>query len=134
MKALGLIALATAASLAAISAHAAPAAPSGKAPRACFYARNISGWREAGDRDVYLRVGVNDIYHVRLLTSCPDLRFAEAIGLTTRGGSDFVCSGLDVEITVPSTVTHTVPQRCMATELHKLSPDEAKTLPKGQRP
>ncbi len=126
-----------AAALAAGSGHAAPATadhPVGDSPRACFFARNVSSWREAGDQTVYLRVGVSDLYRVQLLSSCPDLRFAEAIGLKTQGGSDTICSGLDIEITVPSSVTHTVPQRCMATSLHKLSPDEAKTLPKGQRP
>jgi hypothetical protein len=105
------------------------------APRACFYAHEISSWREAGDRTVNLRIGVRDVYQLTLLNSCPDLPFAEAIGIeTARGASQHICTGLDVNIIVPSNVTHSVPQRCMATDLRKLSPEEAKALPPKQRP
>ena len=102
--------------------------------QACFFADQLSSWKEAGDDVVNLRVGVGDIYQLKLLGSCPDLRYAEAIGIETRGGSRHICSGLDVTLVVPSSVTHTVPRRCMATSLRKLSPEEAKALPRGQRP
>ena len=117
-------------------AATALAGPAAAAPAAhqCFFANQLSSWTAAGDSTVNLRVGVNDFYQLQLLGPCPDLKWAESIGIKTRGGSDNICSGLDVELIVPSTVTHTVPQRCMATSLRKLSPDEAAALPRKQKP
>ncbi len=103
-------------------------------PRACFFANQISSWKEAGDQTVNLRVGVSDFYQLRLLAPCPDLKWAEAIGLETHGGADTICSGLDVDVIIPGRVTHSAPQRCMATSLHKLTKDEVAALPKGQKP
>ena len=52
----------------------------------CFYIRNINGW-DAIDRDhVYLKQGVNDHYLVTLFSSCPGLKFANAIALSNHSG------------------------------------------------
>jgi len=128
--------------LATLCLAAAAALPAGRgdataatAPaRACFFAGELSNWTEGGDGVVNLRVGVNDVYQLTLLGRCPDLRDAEAIGIETVGGSRHICSGLDVSLIVPSSVTHTVPLRCMGASLRKLSPEEARALPRGQRP
>ncbi len=122
-----------AAVLGALAVQAASARPARPA-RACFFASQLSSWKEVGDRTVNLRVGVNDVYQLQLLSRCPDLRYAEAVGVETRGGSSQICSGLDVNLIVPSSVTHSIPQRCMATSLRKLSRDEAKALPRGEKP
>jgi len=127
--------LAGATLLSASAAVPAAAAPQGGgAGRSCFWSRNISSWTEAGDRTVNFRVGVNDFYQLQLVNDCPDLRFAEAIGLETRGGSNFICSGLDVNVIVPRSVTHTIPQRCMGSSIRKLSPEEVAALPPKQKP
>ncbi len=104
------------------------------APKACFFAHELSSWREAGDKTVNLRVGVSDVYQLKLLAPCPDLPFAESIGVETSNGSSNICSGLDISLIVPSSVTHTVPQRCMATSLRRLTPEEAKALPAREKP
>ena len=92
-------------------------------PRACFFASQLSNWTDAKNGVVYLRVGVNDVYELKLVGSCPDLAWAETIAIETRGGGASVCSGLDVNIIVPRQTTHTVPLRCMGSELRKLSPE-----------
>lgn len=103
-------------------------------PRACFFASQLSNWTDAKNGLVYLRVGVNDVYELKLLGSCPDLAWAETIAIETRGGSSSICSGLDVNIIVPRQTTHTVPLRCMGSDLRKLSPEEARALPPKLRP
>jgi hypothetical protein len=126
--------LAASAALAGAPASSAEPAPAPAKAKTCFEASQLTSWREAGDRTVNLRVGVNDVYQLKLLNSCPDLPFAEAIGIETTRGNHWICSGLDVNLIVPGTVTHTIPQRCMATSLHRLSPEEAKALPPKEKP
>ena len=126
------IAVAIAAAALTSTAMAAPA--SSHADRACFYSRNLSSWSSDGRDTVNLRANVHDFYQLKLLGPCPDLTFAETIGLQTRGGSDFICSGLDVTLIVPSGVTHTIPQRCMGSSLRKLTAEEAAALPPKQKP
>ena len=54
----------------------------GAAARQCFFANDLSNWT-ADDKGgvVYLRIGVSDVYEVKLLGACPDLRWAERIGI-----------------------------------------------------
>jgi len=52
----------------------------------CFNIRQITSW-DAIDRDhVYLKEGVSSHYLVTLLTSCPELRYANAIALSNQMG------------------------------------------------
>ena len=125
---LAALAVASALTLAA-STRAEPAAP-----RACFFSNQLSNWTDARNGVVYLRVGVNDVYELKLLGPCPDLAWAETIGIETRGGSSSICSGLDVNIIVTRQTTHTSPLRCMGSELRRLSPQEARSLPPKLRP
>ena len=118
----------------AVASAAAAAPPQPQAARACFYQRQLSSWAVSGDDKVNLKVGVHDYYQLKLLGSCPDLRWTETLGLETRGGSDFICSGLDVTVIVPRSETHTVPMRCAATSLRKLSPEEVTALPPKEKP
>jgi len=110
---------------------AANAASKGDEGRSCFYSRNISSWSPAGKDTVNIRVGVNDYYRLGLLGACPDIDWTQTIGLESRG-SDWICSGLDVTVIVPRTTIG--PQRCAATNLHKLTPTEVAALPKKQKP
>ena len=114
-------------------ANAAAAAPASNGAKSCFYSRELQSWSEAGDNTVNLRVGINDFYQLKLIGACPDLKFAETVGLETHGGN-FICSGLDVTLIVPREVTHTVPDRCMGTSLRKLTPAEVAALPPKQKP
>jgi hypothetical protein len=98
--------------------------------RACFHASNVSGFRAPDDKTVYVRVGVRDIYQMEMMGSCPQIDWAEKIGIRTRG-SEFICSGLDADLISPTSIG---PQRCPVRMLRKLSPEEAKALPPKSKP
>jgi hypothetical protein len=108
---------------------AAEAKPASK-DRACFHASNVSGFRAPDDKTVYVRVGVRDIYQMEMMGSCPQIDWAEKIGIRTRG-SEFICSGLDADLISPTSIG---PQRCPVRMLRKLSPEEAKALPPKSKP
>lgn len=121
-------------SLAAASAACAAdpkSSPRGNTNRACFYANDVDGFAAQNDRIVNVRVGVNDVYQFELFAPCPDVRWNETLGLQTRGGSNFICSGLDAEIISRTPIG---PQRCPVTSIRKLTPQEISALPKGARP
>ena len=117
------------AAFAGASAQPTPAGPK-KPVQACFYARNVSSWAAADRRTINLRVNVHDYYQLKLLGDCADIDFSQRIGLQSRG-SDWICSGLDVTVIAPSP---SGPQRCAATGLRKLTPEEVAALPAKQKP
>lgn len=132
------VALGLACAAAVLSPSAAFAASPGAASappgaRSCFFARQLSNFTAVGEQTLNLRVNLHDYYQLKMLGRCTDLPWTEVIGLETRGGSDFVCSGLDVVVIVPrhGAGGH---DRCMATELRKLTPEEVKALPPKQKP
>jgi len=99
--------------------------------RQCIFARNIDSFRAVDSDTVNLRVGVNDIYQVKLFSPCTQVRYAERVALQTRGGSSTVCSALDADLIVPSP---TGPERCALTSFRKLTPTELAALPPRERP
>lgn len=126
---LTLLALAAAAIAGQANAQTSPSKPS--APqRDCFYSRNIDGFTAVDDQTINIRVGVRDVYQLKLFSRSTDIRFADGVALVTRGGS-FICSGLDADIVVPGPAG---PQRYPVTSIHRLTPDEFAALPKKQRP
>ena len=112
---------------------AAGAASASQGTRSCFYSRQLSSFAAAGEQTLNLRVGVGDYYQLKLLGRCTELPWTEVIGLETRGGSDYICSGLDVTVLVPRQGAGGR-ERCMATDLRKLTPEEVKALPPKQKP
>ena len=110
----------------------AKVAPKAETPRQCFYSSNMSSFKEAGDRAVYIRVGVKDLYRLDLFSTCHDLRWAQTIGVESRGSS-WICSGSnsDAVLIVPSTLG---PERCMVTDVKKLTDAEIDALPRKDRP
>jgi len=109
----------------------AKAAPKAATPRQCFYSSNMSSFKEAGDRAVYVRVGVKDLYRLDLFGTCHDLRWAQTIGVESRGSS-WICSGItDAVLIVPSTLG---PERCPVTGVTKLTSAEIEALPRKDRP
>jgi len=117
---------------AAFADEPAKAAPKAATPRQCFYSSNMSSFKEAGDRAVYVRVGVNDLYRLDLFGTCHDLRWAQSIGVESRGSS-WICAGsnADAVLIVPSTLG---PERCMVTDVKKLTDAEIEALPRKDRP
>jgi len=101
--------------VAALASLAGPASHAGSAeaasPRTCFLRHDINGFNAPDDKTVYLRVGVRKLYRLDLMGTCTGLSFREGFALD-----------------------HGVTERCPVTAIHALTDDEAKALPKRQRP
>lgn len=111
-------------------AQAAKADKSTKSERACFYASNVRGFDAVEDKVLNVKVGVADVYRMELLGTCPNLDFANGIALVSRN-STFICAGLDATIVYEGP---NGPQRCQISNISKLTPAEAKALPRNARP
>lgn len=121
-----------AALLGAVLCLAAPAASAASSHDTCFARRNVESFSAPGDQTVYLRVGVNGIYRLDLMTHCLDLSFRESVGLEDQPASAFICSPL--EATVVYRAAGGIPQRCPVKAIHKLTPEEVAALPRKDRP
>jgi hypothetical protein len=107
---------------AALVASAAPA----KAPRAhtgpreCFQIAAVSGYSHARNNRLYVHTGPRQTYLFQTMGPCPDLDFAENIGLDPATAGP-ICTGIDVDLIVPSTIG---PHRCPVAMIRKLAPGE----------
>jgi len=90
--------------------------------RQCFNADMVNGFQAVGDRAIDLNVTRTEVYRVETFGPCPDLENAVGLGVRTRTGGSFVCSDLDVELVVPSTVG--APRTCLVRSLRRLTPAE----------
>lgn len=106
---------------AAVWAGGGGAAVSRTRPSDCFSARSVNGFTPVGREAVDVRLSRNRQYRLTLAGYCPDVDWSLQIALRTRGGSSFICAGLDAEIIVPSA---TGAQRCAVTEVRRLTPEE----------
>ncbi len=104
-----------------------------KASNACFYGRNADGFSAKGDRTVYVRSGIKDVFELTLFAPCQDIDWAQHIALKSRGGDDFICEGtaVDYEIISPSAIGR---QRCAVSQVRKLTAAEVAAMPKKDRP
>jgi hypothetical protein len=98
----------------------------------CFNARFINGFTAPDEETVYVRVGVRDVYRLKLFAPCLNVDWSMAVALKSRTGSDWICRGMDAELIVPNRGMG--PQRCPVTEVRKLTPEEVAALPKKARP
>ncbi|MEA1674474.1 DUF6491 family protein [Nitrospirillum sp. BR 11163] len=84
---------------AAVPASEAPGAKPMAAQPACFFTRDIDGWNSIDPYTVRIRVGVNKRYDLKLFMPQPDLSTRLQLAIVTKpGGSDWVCSPMDIEI------------------------------------
>jgi len=109
--------------IAACAATGPTARGPGSTNRQCFLADQVNGFWGATDDSVLVRVGVNDVYQLQLSGVCHNVDWANRIAFRSTGGSNWICQGMDAELLVPSPIG---PQRCLVTEIRKLSPEEAK--------
>lgn len=124
--------LALALGLAGAAAAEAQVPPAPKGPRSCFFERNMNGWRDVGQRQVNVRVGVNDVYTIALDAPCINLPWTERIGIENRGGAGSICTGDLVTVIAPGHGTG--PDRCFGRVTAHLTPEQAKALPPKERP
>jgi hypothetical protein len=98
----------------------------------CFYHRDTDSFTAADNQTINLRVGVNRYYQLKLFSPCLDLDFSQAIGMRSRG-SNWICAGSanDVEIFTHSAAGR---QRCVVSEVRRLTPEDIAAMPKRDRP
>jgi hypothetical protein len=124
--ALGAIVAISAAGQAAAQAPVQPV----ETERDCFYSRSINGFSAVDDETVNLRVGVSEVYQIKLFAPSSDIEWASGIAMIARGGN-FICSGLDATVVVPGPAG---PQRYPVTSIRRLTAEETAALPRDQRP
>ncbi len=101
----------------------ATAAPNSN--RQCFYAANVTGFRQGPGDIIYVNTNARDYYELRTLGYCAArLDFENKIALRSRGGG-FICSGNDAEIFVPDALG---PTYCPVRSNRKLTRQEVATL------
>lgn len=118
----------TAAPLASARTPANPEKPTGK--KQCFYTRLADSFAAPDEENLYIRVGVKDVYHFTMFARCTDIDWNQHLTLVSRSGS-WICSGMDADV-----ITHTNlgPERCAVRYVNKLTPEEVAALPKRARP
>ena len=103
----------------------APATAS-SAGRDCFSAGSVSGFTARDDDTVDVQVGARRHYRLELAGVCPNVNWATGVALVARGGSSFICQGLDAELVVPNPGLG--PQRCLVSSVRRLSDAEVEAL------
>ena len=107
------------------------AAPSVAAPgRQCFNATTIHGYETLPGGLVLLRAGGSRTFALHTFGDCPDLNWARSIALRTRGGSSWICEGIDAELIVPSPIGA---QYCPVQAVRRISREEARALRLARR-
>ena len=119
--------------LATSSCTNAPFAPSARTAQdaaQCFWASSISGFSDAGPDKALVRIGTQEMWELTLSPGCPDVNWAMRIGIVSRG-SQRICTDRPAELVVPSATG--AGQRCLVSNVRKLSPEEA-AVARGETP
>ena len=91
----------------------------------CFYANNVTGFRQGPGDTVIVNTNARDYYELKTLGYCASrLDFENRIALRARAGG-FICSGYDAEIYIPDAVGPTI---CPVRANRKLTPEEVAGL------
>ena len=104
---------------------AAPATAASGA-RDCFNARSVNGFTARDDDTVDVQVGARRFYRLELAGVCPNVNWATGVALVSRGGTSFICQGLDADLVVPNPGLG--PQRCLVSSVRRLSDAEVQAL------
>ena len=118
------LALATLAGCAQQTAPAPATATSGA--RDCFSARSVNGFTARDDDTVDVQVGARRYYRLELAGVCPNVNWATGVALVSRGGTSFICQGLDADLVVPNPGLG--PQRCLVSSVRRLSDAQVQAL------
>jgi hypothetical protein len=93
----------------------------------------VNNFAAHDDHAVYLRVGVNQVYELKMFGNCFDLSWLHRLGIRAIDGSD-ICEGDAANVELFTRDIATGPQRCPVTSVRKLTPPEVAALPKDARP
>ena len=115
----------------AVSAVAQPG--SGKTAQQCFFITQWQGWSAPTPDQILIKVNNRDIYRVDLSAGSSMLQ-APGVHLVNRvqGGSDSVCTALDLQLEVSD--GHGFREPLIARTITRLTPDEVAAIPPKYRP
>lgn len=91
----------------------------------------MTGFSDAGPDRAIVNVGLRESWELELSPGCPDVDYAQRIGIVSRGGSR-ICTGANVELVVPD-ASDSGPRRCLVRKVRKLSDEEAASV-RGRTP
>jgi hypothetical protein len=97
----------------------------------CFNVSMVNGFNAIDKETVQVTVGVNTVYELKLLGTCPDIDWSLKVGIRSTSGSSWVCDGLDAELLVPSPIGV---QHCPVTAIRQLTPEEVKASKATRKP
>lgn len=124
MTRLILAGLAALAAATAFGASAQPAAPAGQ----CFMTRDLRNHTVGDAHTLYFNVKGRDVYRVTTAGGClAGAMSSDPIVMLDRGSMGRICDKMDLDISVQGI-------RCIVSGVSKLTPEEAKALPKHVRP
>ena len=86
----------------------------------CFLASQVSGFGNAIDTSVDVKVGASRYFRLALLGPCHDIDWSTTLALRTTGGSSWICEGNDAEIFVPGPIGG----RCLVTDVRPITREQ----------
>ncbi|VXC85305.1 DUF6491 family protein [Sphingomonas sp. AX6] len=89
----------------------------------CFWNSQVTGFSDAGADRAIVNIGSRESWELELSPGCPDVDYAQRIGIVSRGGSR-ICTGANVELVVPD-ASGSNTRRCLVRGVRQLSPEEA---------
>ena len=90
----------------------------------CFFTRQVNGFEVIDEETVNIRVSVNDVYQLDLVTPCTGIDWESRVAIESRGGNR-ICTGNDATlIAARPGGAGGVPQRCQARTIRKLTPEQ----------
>ena len=103
-------------------------------PRQCFSVRQVSNYTKGARDQVFLRVGMRDVYELTAAGGCPDMDFAQQIALVPDGGTagSRLCTDDWARVVVPGSTSRT--SVCRVRISRQLPEAEVAALPARQKP
>lgn len=130
-----IFALAATAALVAAPAFAQPAkrpAPATLRGADCFFSRDWQGWKSPSPDVLYIRVRQHDVYRIDLAGGGPRLDSPSMHIVSISRGSDRICAPIDLDLRISDNIGP--PIALFPRGIVKLTPEQAKALPKDARP
>jgi hypothetical protein len=130
-----IFALAATAALVAAPAFAQPAKrspPVALASKDCFFSRDWQGWKSPSPDVLYIRVRQHDVYRIDLAGGGQRLDSPSMHIVSISRGSDRICAPIDLDLRISDSIGP--PIALFPRGIVKLTPEEAKALPKEARP
>ena len=101
----------------------------------CVYITQLQGNHPLGDRSVIFRANVSDFYRLDFAQRCEALTYPQPrLILTPVGGIGLVCKAIDLDVKVGQQGPGDIPEPCIPSSLHKMTPAEVAAVPKRDLP